>query len=642
MIPSVRLPEIFDMVPYFETPTADRVLRLLPGVKKLLKQKKQIPVSRWAEKHRVVPADSAVPGPWRNATAAYLSGIMDASFYPSVQEIVICAPPQTGKSDCVNNCVGYALDRKPGNVLYVYPDELTARDNSKDRIGPMIADSPRMRSYLTGYEDDQASLKIRLKHMKIYMAWANSAARLGNRPLPYVVLDEEDKYPETANKREASPADLAKKRTRTFPHMRKIWRMSTPTVEDGPIWRALTLETDVIFYYWVKCPLCGTWQQMVFEQIKWPEGGDADPRQVEGRKSAWYACEKCAGKWDDPLRNQAVRGGMWREKAKGIALNTYLRAHHPRAIGFHLRSWISPFVSLSEPAAAFLWGLRDKTKLKDFQNAHAAEPWKVYAKARQEDRILALCDDRPRGVVPGGGMVAALTAGVDTQDNGFYYEIRAWGYGMEKESWCVREGFVIDWDSLARILWEDEYLDGDGNAYFVRLAFQDALGHRTAEVYDFCRKYRGRIFPTFGKQTMAQPHTWTNLEYYPGTKKPIPGGLRGLNVNTQFYKNELARLLEVNAADPGAFHYHSELTYDWAAMMTAEYINEKGIWECPPGKANHGWDCSVLNLAVHDVLGVRQWRKKAPAAKPTVKREPVRDPLERAGGMQLPSWAREG
>ena len=33
---------------------------------------------------------------------------------------------KAGKSDCVNNCVGYAIDRKPGNVLYVYPDELTA------------------------------------------------------------------------------------------------------------------------------------------------------------------------------------------------------------------------------------------------------------------------------------------------------------------------------------------------------------------------------------------------------------------------------------------------------------------------------------------------------------------------------------
>ncbi len=92
-----------------------------------------------------------IPGPWKNATTLYLLGIMDASFFHSVQEIVICAPPQTGKSDCVNNCIGYAMDRKPGNVLYVYPDELTAKENNKDRITPMIKDSARMQTYLIGY-----------------------------------------------------------------------------------------------------------------------------------------------------------------------------------------------------------------------------------------------------------------------------------------------------------------------------------------------------------------------------------------------------------------------------------------------------------------------------------------------------------
>ena len=303
----------------------------------------------------------------------------------------------------------------------------------------------------------------------------------------------------------------------------------------------------------------------------------------------------------------AVRMGDWRDKKTGIALITYLKAHKPRSIGFHLRSWISPFVSMSETAAAFLWGQKDKIKLKDFQNGHAAEPWKVYTKDREEDRILALKDDRPRGVVPGGGIVAALTAGVDTQDNGFYYEIRAWGFGMEKESWCIREGFCMTWDALKQILWADEYLDANGNKYFVRIVFQDALGHRTAEVYDFCRQHRGKIVPTFGKKTMAQPHVWSNIEYYPGTKKPIPGGLKALNINTLYYKNELSRLLEINPADPGAFHYHSELTYDWAAMMTVEYLDENGFWACPEGEANHGWDCSVLALAAHEVLGVKFW-----------------------------------
>ena len=83
-------------------------------------------------------------------------------------------------------------------------------------------------------------------------------------------------------------------------------------------------------------------------------------------------------------------------------------------------SWISHFVSLSDAAAAFLRGLRDKGKLRDFKNNHEAVPWVVYEHERKEDAVLALKDDRPQGLVPSGGVVAALTAGVDTQDNGFW------------------------------------------------------------------------------------------------------------------------------------------------------------------------------------------------------------------------------
>ncbi len=42
-------------------------------------------------------------------------------------------------------------------------------------------------------------------------------------------------------------------------------------------------------------------------------------------------------------------------------------------------------------------------------------------------------------------------------------------------------------------------------------------------------------------------------------------------------------------------------------MMTVEYLDKKGFWACPEGKANHGWDCSGLALAAHVVLGVKFW-----------------------------------
>lgn len=618
--------------------TADRAaaleayLKLPVGVKKVLRKKKPVAASGWAERCRVVTM-SSVPGPWKNRTAPYLAGIMDASFYPSVEEIAFCAAPQTGKSECINNCIGYCIDRRPGSVLYVYPDEMTARENSQDRIIPMITSSRQLRSYMTGYVADANSLRINLQHMQIYMGWARSASRLANKPLPYVVEDEIDKYPVTAGKKEASPDALAHARTRTYRGYRRIWKASTPTIESGPIWQAL-LAADVIFDFWVRCPHCGAWQKMAFENIRWPEDC-RDPKTMEAQDLARYVCPKCDAAWDDPDRDRAVQAGEWRSRPvddddRPLTLDTYLKARKPKKIAFHIPSWLSHFVGLSEIAARFLKGLTDRTALKDFRNNDEAVPWQEYDKERKEDRILKLRDDRPRGRVPGGGVVAGMTGAVDTQDYGFWYEVRAWGYGLQKESWQIREGYVTTFEAIEEIMWASEYLDADGLAYIVNLVLQDALGHRTAEVYDFCRKHRSKIVPIFGRQTMANPHTWTNIEYYPGTKKPIPGGLRALNVNSQFYKDDLAGLLEIAPADPGAWHFHSETTFEWAQHLTAEYRDEKNIWQCPSGKANHGWDCSYLQLAAHDVLGVRHWPRPEAVAAQKKKARPV-------GGRVRPS-----
>ncbi len=604
--------------------------------KRIMRKRRPMPVSEWAERHRVLPRDAAIPGPWRNQTVPYLAGIMDASFFPSVEEIIVCAAPQTGKTDAVNTCIGYAADRRPGNFLVVYPDEVTARENNKDRIQAMFTDSPRLRSYMTGYADDASALRLNLVHMKVYMAWANSAARLANKPLPYVHLDEEDKYPVTAGKRESSPQDLAKKRTRTFRHMRKIWRTSSPSIEEGPIWKALTEEADIVFDYYVRCPYCGGTQKMVFEQIKWTEGV-RDPKKIEAEKSAWYECEKCHAKWDDPARNQAVRSGEWRDREHGRALFPALRSIRPLRIGFHIPAWLSPFVGLYECAAAFLRGLKDKNKLKDFLNGFAAEPWKHVEAVRTEEKILKLRDERPRGVVPGGGQVACLLAGVDTQDNGFWYEIRAFGWGLEYDSWGIREGFVTSFEALEQVLWEDQYKDADGLVYPVKLTCQDAMGHRTADVYRFCQANRGRILPTKGRDVMSQPYRYTNIEYYPGTKKPIKGGLLLVNFDTNYFKNQLSSILDVEKGDPGCWYYHSELTDEWARQMTVEGLNEKGLWENPKGRPNHAWDCSVLLLLAHTILGVQFWPKPDLAEKPIEKPD---DALRKTinAGYSRPAW----
>lgn len=595
--------------------------------RKIMRTRRPVKPSKWCEEHRVITRGSRT-GPWRNRTTPYLVGLMDASVFPSVRTIIVCATPQVGKSETAHNFVAYCMDRVPGDTLYVYPDIDTAKENNRDCIIPMLEASPRLREYLTGADDDLAAIRIKLQHMAIYMAWARSAARLANKPIRYVIFDEIDKYPDTAGKREASPIALGEKRTQTFRRMKKekIWKISTPTMESAPIWQALIVEAQVVFDYWVRCPLCDGLQLMHFEQIKWPRdenGNHPDPEAVNAQKSAWYECAYCQGIWNDDRRDQAVRTGdwyarpkdwqqhpAWREDPPGLKLFQYLKKKHPAKIGFHLPSWISPFVSLSEVAAAFLKFKKSNKKddLKDFMNGYCAEPWVIYEIERTEDAILALCDDRPRGIVPGGDIVAGLTVAADTQDNGFPYEVRAWGWGFEQESWQIREGFAPTFDALKQIFFDDVYLDPEGKVYVIQGFVIDAMGHRTKEVYDFCILNR-RVFPFQGVDRLNQPHTFSQLQYYPGTHKKIPGGLHLLRANVNYYKDNLSTKLQIASGDPGAWHMHHECSRDWATQMTAEFVNENGLWECRSNMANHAWDVSVYNLVIADVIGIKYWRR---------------------------------
>jgi len=160
---------------------------------------------------------------------------------------------------------------------------------------------------------------------------------------------------------------------------------------------------------------------------------------------------------------------------------------------------------------------------------------------------------------------------------------------------------------LAKILWQDKYMDVDGNQYVINLTVMDCLGHRTSAVYDFCLKHRGKIIPSVGKDVLANHFSWSDVEFYPGGTKKMPGGLKRVTVNTKHFKDNLSGLLEIVPGDPGQWHENSEFTLDYAAHMTAEYINEKGLWECPSKKANHLWDCAVYALVAHEVLGMKHW-----------------------------------
>jgi len=599
--------------------------------KRVFRRHRKIPVSQWAEKYRYVTM-SVLPGRWRNETTPYLAGIMDASFHPAVQTIIICKAPQIGGTESILNCLGYAIDRDPGPVLCIYPDELTARENNQDRIQPMIYASPRLKSYMTGSEDDAGMMRIKLTHMPVYMAWARSASRLANKPIRYVIFDETDKYPDTAGKRETDPISLGEARTITYRYNRKIWKISTPTDETGNIHRALTQEAQVIFDYHVNCPFCGHHHRMKFSgdgqngqpaYIRWPHeeepGPDGKchslpPETIESEKSAWYECPQCAAKWTDYDRDRAIRNGKWRDRSGGIEISEYLRVHRPMKIGFHIPSWVSPFVSFSTIASAFLKGQTDINKLKDFANKHAAEPWKITIISKSAETILAARSDIPPQTVPESAI--ALTCGIDVQQTGFWYVVRAWSATLT--SWCIHYGFLQTWEDIERLLFESNYpQQTTGRPMRIFRALVDTGGGKkyenmtmTEETYFWLLKNIGRggvaLWGSKGSNTplAGMLNVGNPILSTPGGKK-LTQALRLIIVDTDKAKDQYHyRLGLATAPDtrdlPGAAFLHSATGADYAAQILAEekqLIDGKEQWVNVHSRPNHLLDADCLACA---------------------------------------------
>lgn len=588
--------------------------------RKIFRKRKSIKVSQWVEKHRVLTM-SALPGIWRNEVTPYLVGIMDAAALPFVHEINVCATPQTGKTESAHNFVGYCIDRAPGPVMYIYPDETTGKENMDDRIIPMIMSSPRLRTHLTGKDRDKSSLRVRLQHMPIYIAWARSASRLANKPIRYAIADEIDKDGfSPMSSKEARPLDLIDKRFNTYRSVYKFFKISTPTLEEGNIWQALQLS-DVIFEYHAKCPLCGVRQLMTVEGIKWEGGSSADRQAIKSKHLAWYECENCGGHWDDDLRNEAVRGGLWMVKGEKLTMEAYLSRFRPSSIGFQVPAWISYFVSLSECAAAFLKGIEEgPLAMQDFDNAFRAEPYRPRIANQEESEILAHRIDLPSGVVPRDAV--ALTCGIDVQKLGFWFLIKAWKRDLSSHRMLY--GWVTTWDDITDLIYNTRYpVEGskDKTMAIWRAAIDTGGGpegmedewSKTEEIYEWIRKNgRGTVFGIKGaSRPQVKKVNPRVIDRMKRKNRVIPGGITLYFLDTAALKEAFwwrmgRRFKKTDDGPPETQHItmHADMGMDYVRQILAEEKQRdrrtgKIKW-VPIRKDNHLLDCEIYSDACAD------------------------------------------
>jgi phage terminase large subunit GpA-like protein len=260
---------------------------------------------------------------------------MDAVSDPLVETVVLMTSSQVGKTEILNNLVGYHIHQDPAPILVLHPTIEMGEAWSKDRLAAMLRDTPALRGKMSEAKARDAANTLRHKALAsghhITIAGANSPASLASRPIRILACDEVDRYPASAGT-EGDPVSLAIKRTATFWN-RKIVLVSTPTVSGQSRIEAAYNDSDQR-QFWVPCPACGERQLLRWDRVVWPDG-----KPMEAR----YACGHCDAHWSDAERWMAVRRGQWRAEAefRGTA-------------GFRLNELYSTWRKLSETARDFV------------------------------------------------------------------------------------------------------------------------------------------------------------------------------------------------------------------------------------------------------------------------------------------------
>ncbi|MCP3923354.1 MAG: terminase [Desulfobacterales bacterium] len=584
--------------------------------KKMMRKKTMVRPSVWQEKYRVLPDSSDLAGPMKNLFTPYMVGIIDAADFPGVETTILCKCVQSGGTENFHSLMGCMADRGPGNILYVYPNKDAGKKQLKTRILPMFKASSNLKKYLTGSVNDENNLGIRLKHLDIDIAWAHSPASLASAAYRYVVFDETDKYPQTAAKNETDTISLGEKRTTTFKRRNraKIIKLSTPTTETGFIWEALTVEAQVIFDYFAKCPFCEDYQVMSIDNCRWEGGLKADYRKIESEYLAHYECRFCESAWNDDVRNKAVRAGEWRSRGKEIELFTYLKSFKPKKIGFHVPSWISFFVPISETVARYIKAENGGPEEKqDYANNYEAKPYKQIIVTSDNVTILKAKTPLPPQTIPQEAV--AVTAAVDVQKRGFWYLVRAWAPNYH--SWLIDYGDLGTWGDVENLFFDTAYpvqdskemlpiwrggVDTGGGRY-------DSGQSMTEATLLWLQKVKGWNGPRiWGMKGASRPQEkkvkrGAELKSTP-SGKPLKNGFRLYFLDTNRFKDIVYDRLGNAVKQEGiAAYLHSKVDDDYAKQILAEekQLQKNGAEEWVQLKRdNHYLDCECMNAALSD------------------------------------------
>ena len=558
-------------------------------------------VSEWAAESRQLSQESTSEhGSWNNDKVPYFVEVMNALNDPETEIITCKKSSQVGWTEVLLTILGYYADQDPCPVLFIEPTIEIAEAISKDRLDPMIRDTPALTKIMnTGARNKKNSLRHKMfpgGHWTL--GGANSPASLASRPVRVLIADELDRFPVSAGD-EGDPLKLGEKRTTTYWN-RKKFRGGTPTIK-GASRTDEEFEKGTQEYFYIRCAnkKCKNLQKLVWSQVKWPKDVNKETgEEIHLWQQSYYECEQCKYQMDDNDITEGCKRGIWiADKPE--------RGNYHRS--FFINELYSQWVALAETVRDFLDSKDNMQTLKVWTNTSLGESFEIDVE-RLDDNFLYARRENYNSQVPEG--VLALVAGVDVQDDRLEVEIV--GYDEFFTSWSIDYRVFYGnpaeselWKRIDSILTEVFEHESGARLTLDAMAI-DSGGHHTTKVYDFVRErlfrqvYAIKGVPGFGKPSVSKP------------SKRNKGNVNLYSLGVDSIKQQIyAELQILEPTSPGYAHFPISGAYtpDYFKGLTAEEMvttYRKGIrqieWNLPGGRRNEPLDCRAYARASLEIL----------------------------------------
>jgi phage terminase large subunit GpA-like protein len=347
-----------------------------------------------------------------------------------------------GKSSIVEGIIGWSIDQSPCASLVIFPTHLNAITWAKNRLGPLIDRTARLRRKVErrGKDKTKGLGANTVVHKRYPNGWllaggSNSPANLRGHVAKLTIFDEVDGFPESSGD-EGDVIFLTEQRSITYPDAFSI-KTSTPTLKGASRIEKEYSLSDQRKWFSV-CQKCRHRFVILWHHIEWEKEFNEKGKITRHLTStAKMVCPACGFAHDENARRNAVKAGAWvatnpKEKAKrGYWANAFLVLLKVKR-GY--KSWAHWF------ADQFLAAKKiGPTGMRTFQNLILAEGYEVEAEKPPAFEMLhgrrEVYRDNDSGEIILPEKVLFLVAGADVQQDRIECEIL--GIGKDEETWGI-------------------------------------------------------------------------------------------------------------------------------------------------------------------------------------------------------------